>query len=84
MASLLVSHDGRLVSPEFQARCLTVTLEQMHAIPRVIAAAGGAQKARAVAAIVRAGLCTELVTDRALAEAALALPAISTRKRRRA
>ena len=84
VASLLVSDDGRLVSPEFQARCLTVTLEQMHAIPRVIAAAGGAQKARAVAAIVRAGLCTELVADRALAEAALALPAISTRKRRRA
>ena len=64
MASLLVSDYGHLVSPEFQARCLTVSFEQMHAIPRVIAAAGGAHKAFAVAAIVRAGLRTELVTDK--------------------
>jgi DNA-binding transcriptional regulator LsrR (DeoR family) len=72
VASLLVDDEGRLVSPEFQSRCLTITFEQMHAVPRVIAVAGGAQKALAVSAIVRAGLCTELVTDRALAEAVLA------------
>lgn len=74
VASLLVSDEGTLVAPHFQDRCLTIGVEQMRAIPRVVAAAGGAQKARAVAAIVRAGLCTELVTDRALAEALLDLP----------
>lgn len=78
VASLLVSDDGRLVAPEFQARCVTIEFEQMRAIPRIVAAAGGAQKARAVAAIVRAGLCTELVTDRDLAETLLALPAPAT------
>lgn len=71
VASLLVSDEGQLVAPDFQDRCVTITFEQMRAIPRIIAAAGGAQKARAVAAVARAGLCTELVTDRALAEAVL-------------
>jgi DNA-binding transcriptional regulator LsrR (DeoR family) len=75
VASLLVSDEGELVAPGFQERCVTIDVEQMRAIPRIMAAAGGAQKARAVAAIVRAGLCTELVTDRALAEALLAMPA---------
>ncbi|MBO9569227.1 MULTISPECIES: sugar-binding transcriptional regulator [Cellulomonas] len=78
VASLLVSDDGHLVAPHFQDRCLTIGFEQMRAIPRIVAAAGGAQKALAVAAIVRAGLCTELVTDRALAEALLELPSPAT------
>lgn len=79
VASLLVSDDGQLVSPEFQARCLTVTMAQMRAIPRVIAAAGGAHKALAVMAVVRAGLCTELIADKSLAEAILALPPLEPR-----
>lgn len=79
VASLLVSDDGRLVAPEFQARCLTIGFDQLRAVPRIIAAAGGQQKALAVAAVIRAGLCTELVTDRALAQALLALPAIRQR-----
>lgn len=77
VASLLVSDSGDLVAPHFQDRCVTIEFAQMRAIPRIVAAAGGAQKAQAVAAIVRAGLCTELVTDRALAEALLALPRVA-------
>jgi DNA-binding transcriptional regulator LsrR (DeoR family) len=77
VASLLVSDDGELVAPDFQDRCVTIEFAQMRAIPRIVAAAGGAQKARAVAAVARARLCTELVTDRALAEAVLALPRVS-------
>ncbi len=76
VASILVADDGEPVAPDFQARCLTITAAQMRRIPRVVAAAGGARKARALAAVVRAGLVTELVCDRALAEAVLALPAI--------
>lgn len=79
VASLLLSDDGRLIAPEFQARCLTIGFEQLRAVPRIIAAAGGKQKALAVAAVIRSGLCTELVTDRALAQALLALPAIPPR-----
>lgn len=74
VAALLLSERGELVSPEFQNRCVSISHEQMKAVPRIIAVAGGPHKARAVAAVVRAGLCTELVTDRALAEAVLALP----------
>lgn len=74
VAALLLSERGEVVSPEFQARCVSISQDQMKAIPRIIAVAGGVQKAPAVAAVVRAGLCTELVTDRALAEAVLELP----------
>lgn len=77
VASLLVSDDGELVAPDFQDRCVTIEFEQMRAVPRIIAAAGGVQKARAVAAIARAGLCTELVTDRELAEELLTLPRVA-------
>ncbi|NKY22148.1 sugar-binding transcriptional regulator [Cellulomonas denverensis] len=76
VASILVSDAGDPVAPDFQARCLTITAEQMRRIPRVVAAAGGARKARALAAVVRAGLVTELVCDRALAEAVLGLPGV--------
>lgn len=76
VASILVSDEGEPVAPEFQSRCLTIDVEQMRRVPRVVAAAGGARKARALAAVVRAGLVTELVCDRALAEAVLALPAV--------
>jgi len=78
VASILVSDAGEPVAPDFQARCLTISPEQMRRIPRVLAVAGGARKARALAAVVRAGLVTELVCDRALAEAVLTLPAIET------
>lgn len=74
VAALLLSERGELVSPEFQARCVSISYGKLRAVPRIIAVAGGIQKARAVISVVRAGLCTELITDRALAEAVLELP----------
>lgn len=73
VAAILVSDDGEVVAPGFAERCISIQADQLRRVPRVMAVAGGADKARAVAAVARARLCTELVTDRALAEAVLAL-----------
>jgi DNA-binding transcriptional regulator LsrR (DeoR family) len=81
VASILVADDGEAVAPDFQARCLTISPDQMRRIPRVVAVAGGARKARALAAVVRAGLVTELVCDRTLAEAVLTLPRVEQGRR---
>lgn len=74
IATTLVSDAGQVLAPEFASRCIAAGEARLRAIPRVIAAAGGADKAHAVAAIARAGLVNELVTDRTLAEAVLDLP----------
>lgn len=71
IAGILIKEDGTPVDPEFQERCLNITYEQLRAVPRVIAVAGGAAKADAMRAVARAGLVTELVTDHTLAEAVL-------------
>lgn len=76
IATILVSDDGEVLAPEFARRCLTVDVDQLRRVRRVVAAAGGTDKAQAVAAIARAGLISELVTDRTLAEGVLALPRV--------
>lgn len=76
MAAILVTAAGTVVSSDFAARCISISAEQMRHIPRVIGVAAGADKAEAVVAVARAGLLTGLVTERALAEAALATPPV--------
>lgn len=53
------------------ARCIAITGPQLRAVPDVIALAGGAAKAPAIAAVIRAGLLHRLITDAAAAEALL-------------
>lgn len=72
IAGILVREDGSLVDPEFQRRCVSISSAQLVDVPRVIAVAGGAEKATAIRAVARAGLITSLVTDDRLAEAVLA------------
>lgn len=69
----LVDDDGELIDAEFEQRCIAISTEQLRRTPRVVAIAAGREKARAVVAIARGRLCTEVVTDRNLAEAALTL-----------
>lgn len=73
IAAILVADTGEVVAPEFAELCVSIQADQLRRVPRVVAVAGGADKALAVAAVARSRLCTELVTDRALAEAVLAL-----------
>ncbi|MFT4050680.1 MAG: sugar-binding domain-containing protein [Microbacterium sp.] len=72
IAGILIKNDGTPVDAELQARCINISYEQLRNVPRVIAVAGGAAKAEAVAAVARGKLITELVTDHPLAEAILA------------
>lgn len=72
IAGILVKEDGTPVDPIFQQRCINISYDQLRAVPRVVAVAGGAAKASAIRAVSRSGLITELVTDHALAEAVLA------------
>lgn len=79
VVATLVADDGSGRAPELADRSVAIPGEQLRRVPRIIAAAGGADKARAVRAAVLAELCTELVTDRSLTEAVLALPPVGAR-----
>ena len=74
VAGVLIDQEGNLVGEEMAARCLSITATQLAAVPRVVAVAAGAAKASAVMAVTRSGLISTLVSDRALAEALLAMP----------
>lgn len=76
VVATLIADDGSCPAPEMAERSVAIAGEQLRRVPRVIAAAGSADKARAVRAAVLAGLCTELVADRSLAEAVLGLPPV--------
>ena len=67
IAGILLNEDGTQLDPEFEQRSISITFEQLRAVPRVIAVAGGAEKAGAVKAVARAGLIEELITDHKLA-----------------
>lgn len=71
IAGILLTNEGTPVDPTLEERSINISYEQLRAVPRVIAIAGGAAKADAIRAVARAGLITELVTDHTLAGAIL-------------
>ena len=54
---------GREIKPSLPQRSLSISLEELKAIPTVICVAGGFEKARAVLAGLRGGYIDKLVTD---------------------
>ena len=78
-----ISEDGAIIDPRFLRHCLAVTPDQLRSAKRVIAAAAGPGKARAVLSVCRSGLVNEAVMDVELAQALLALPRVSTESERR-
>ncbi|MFD1714878.1 sugar-binding transcriptional regulator [Amnibacterium flavum] len=72
IAGILVKADGTPVESDLESRSIGITYEQLRAVPRVVAVAGGPAKAAAIIAVARAGLITELVADHSLAGAVLA------------
>ncbi len=78
IGAVLVTDEGVLAGLDFLDRCVSISPDQLRRIPRVLGVAAGAEKAAAVLAVARAGLLTGLVTDRALAEAAIALPPVQS------
>lgn len=72
ICGLFVTAAGELVGDRLNARTVGIRAEELRAVPNVIAVAGGREKVDAVAAVLRAGLCSKLVTDQQVAEAVLA------------
>lgn len=68
VAGILLTKDGELVDPEFQARCITIPAEVLEHLARKIGVAAGRKKAGAIAAAVKARLLNEVVVDHELAE----------------
>jgi DNA-binding transcriptional regulator LsrR (DeoR family) len=85
VAATFVTDAGEIIGEDYVERCIAITAEQLRGIPEVIAVAGGAQKAKAIHAVIAAGLITSLVTDADVARYLLAqpAPAISRHTRRR-
>lgn len=71
VCGLFINETGDVVDTGLTERAMAINEEQLRSGPEVVAVAGGAEKAAAVAAFVRSGLCSRLVTDRAAAHALL-------------
>lgn len=64
--------SGDIVDPHLQDRAIGITADELARVPEVIALAGGADKADAVAGVLRSGLVSTLVTDTSCAAALVA------------
>lgn len=76
VCSTVLDAEGAVVGGDVvPPRCIAITTEQLRTIPDVIGLAGGADKAIAIVAAVRAGLLHRLITDTSAATAVLATSA---------
>jgi len=67
----LLDADGNALRTDLDERVIAITLDQLRAVPEVVAIAAGAGRAAAATAVVRAGFVDTLVTDASLAQAVL-------------
>lgn len=63
---------GVIVEDPVTERTIGITAGELRDVDRVVAVAGGSDKAAAVSAVLATGMVTHVVTDREVAEAALA------------
>ena len=75
LAGRLFDADGRVLDTVMSHQVLSVSVDELRGIPEVIALAAGRVRAEAIDAVLRSGVVTSLVTDRAAAEPLLALAA---------
>jgi len=66
-----VAHDGRVVDHPVSRRVIAVGLDDIARVPSIVIAAGGARKAAAIAAVLRATKAGVLITDEAAARGLL-------------
>lgn len=72
VCSTVLDADGRVIGgDEVLSHCIAITTDQLRAVPDVLGLAGGADKAAAIAAAVRAGLLHRLIIDTSAASALL-------------
>lgn len=68
VSGIVLDGAGRVIEAPVTARMIGISAEQLRRVPEVVAIAGGAGKGDAVAAVLRSGLVSTLVTDTATAE----------------
>ncbi|WP_231367417.1 sugar-binding domain-containing protein [Schaalia sp. ZJ405] len=76
VAGLFINDEGELVGEDISSQCITISENDLLSVPRVVAVAGSRKKVRAIHALSRSGLITDLVTDADTARELLKLPAI--------
>jgi DNA-binding transcriptional regulator LsrR (DeoR family) len=67
----LFDAEGSALHTDLDDRLIAITVDQLRAVPEVVAISAGAGRARAVEAVVKAGFVTTLVTDATCARAIL-------------
>jgi len=73
VAGHLVRLDGSFVRDEWERRTISIPIETLRAVPRVVGIAAGANKVETIVAGARTGLLHLLITDEPTAQAALEL-----------
>jgi len=73
MLGQFIDGEGREIDHPINRRAIALPLQELRRIPTVILASGGRNKAAVIAAALRAGLASVLITDEEAAAAALAL-----------
>ena len=73
VAGHLVRLDGSFVQDEWERRTISIPIETLRRVPRVIAIAAGSNKVETIVAGARTGLLHLLITDEPTAAAALEL-----------
>jgi DNA-binding transcriptional regulator LsrR (DeoR family) len=73
VAGHLVRLDGSFVQDEWERRTISIPVETLRAVPRVVGIAAGANKVETIVAGARTGLLHLLITDEPTAAAALEL-----------
>ena len=73
VAGHLVRLDGSFVSDEWERRTISIPIETLRSVPRVVGIAAGANKIETIVAGARTGLLHLLITDEPTAAAALEL-----------
>jgi DNA-binding transcriptional regulator LsrR (DeoR family) len=73
VAGHLVRIDGSFVADEWERRTISIPIETLRVVPRVVGIAAGSNKVETIVAGARTGLLHVLITDEPTANAALAL-----------
>jgi DNA-binding transcriptional regulator LsrR (DeoR family) len=75
VAGHLVRLDGSFVQDEWECRTISIPIETLRRVPRVVGIAAGTNKIETIVAGARTGLLNLLITDEPTAAAALELMA---------
>ncbi len=69
----LIRADGTIVEDEWSRRTISISVDELRRIPRVVVVAAGSNKHQSLLGALRSGLASHLVTDRPTAEGILRL-----------